>query len=396
MLLILGGGLAGVTAARTLRALDAAAEIVVLEAEPTPYYLRPGLIEVLAGRRTLAEITPFPRVWFEHRRITYRSGTAAVALRPEAHRVELASGETLVYDRVLLAQGAEAAHVGIPGSDRDGVFTLRSAADVERIRTRAEQVSAAVVVGGGWLGTEAARALRDLGLTVTLLERGPWLLCRQLDQGGAGVLAASLVSQGIEVRVGAVCEEIQGRHAVEAVRLADGTVVAVGLVVISAGIRPRIGLAFDAGLATHHGVVVDDHLATSAPDVFAAGDVAEWQGRVYGIIAAAREQGEAAARNMLALGSVRYPGTTPSNTLKVAGVDLICLGDTQPQGGPRRELRRADPSGGRYVKFVLGPDGELVGAILVGAPDLAGPVEELAQAGVPAEDDLKRLLASMA
>ena len=168
----------------------------------------------------------------------------------------------------------------------------------------------------------------------------------------------------------------------------------IGLVVAAAGVRPRIALAAEAGLATGRGVIVDDHLSTSAPDVFAAGDVAEWRGHVYGIVPAARDQGEVAARNMVQPRSVQYPGTPPSNKLKVAGVDLLCLGNTQPQGGALREMRHADPVAGRYVKFVLGEDGELVGAILLGAADLARPVEELAQAGVPAEDDLKLLLAS--
>ncbi len=393
--LVVGGGLAGVTAARTLRSLDATAGITLVEAEPTPYYLRPGLIDVLAGRKTLAGITPFPRAWFEHRKIAYRSGTAVVALDPAGHRARLASGETLAYDRLLLACGAEAAQPEIPGADLAGVFTVRSAADVERIRTRAMAVPAAAVIGGGWLGIEVARALHDLGLAVTLLERGPWVLCRQLDQGGGQVLAGVLSSQGIEVRVSASCEAVQGKREAERIRLSSGDPVAAGLVVISAGIRSRTSLAVEAGLATNRGVIVDDHLATSAPDVFAAGDAAEWRGHVYGIIPAAREQGAVAARNVIEPGSVRYPGTTPSNKLKVAGVDLLCLGNTQPQGGPQRELRHADPAAGRYVKFVLGVDGELVGAILLGAAELAGPVEELAQAGVPAEDDVKQLIESL-
>ncbi|QAA76895.1 MAG: NAD(P)/FAD-dependent oxidoreductase [Candidatus Bipolaricaulis sibiricus] len=391
---VLGGGLAGVTAARTLRSLDGATAITIVEAEPTPYYLRPGLIEVLAGRKTLSEITPFPRAWFEHRRIAYRSGTPAVALQPAAHRVQLASGEVLTYERLLLACGAEAVQPDLPGVSVGGVFTLRSAADVERIRTRAETVSAAAVIGGGWLGIEVARALHDLGLAVVLLERGPWLLNRQLDAGAARVLQEILVAQGIGVRVGAACQTIVGSTEVEAVRLADGEEIAAGLVVISAGIRPRVGLALAAGLRTGQGVIVDDHLATSDPEIFAAGDVAEWRGRIYGIIPAAREQGELAARNMVEPGRATYSGTSPTNKLKVAGVDLLCLGNTQPRGGSLREMRHADPSSGRYVKFVLGGDGELAGAILLGAPELAGPIEELAQAGVPAEDDLQRLLAS--
>ncbi|HPD06856.1 MAG TPA: FAD-dependent oxidoreductase [Candidatus Bipolaricaulis sp.] len=390
---VVGGGLAGFTAARTVRSLEPGAEIAVVEAEPAPYYLRPGLIEVLAGRKTLAEITPFPRAWFEHRRIAFRSGVAAVCLDPRAHRLCLSSGEKLAYERLLLACGAEAVQPEVPGVHLEGVFTLRSAADAERIRTRAEAVAAAAVIGGGWLGIEVARALHDLGLAVTLLERGPWLLNRQLDEGAARILTGILADLGIEVRVRATCAAVLGTTEVTGILLADGEEVRAGLVVTAAGVRPRIALAAEAGLATGRGVIVDDYLATSDPDVFAAGDVAEWRGHVYGIVPAARDQGEVAARNMVQPRSVQYPGTPPSNKLKVAGVDLLCLGNTQPQGGPLREMRHADPAAGRYVKFVLGEDGELAGAILLGAADLAGPVEELAQAGVPAEDDLKLLLA---
>ncbi|HQM37900.1 MAG TPA: FAD-dependent oxidoreductase [Candidatus Bipolaricaulis anaerobius] len=391
---VVGGGVAGFTAARTVRSLEPGAEITVVEAEPAPYYLRPGLIEVLAGRKTLAEITPFPRAWFEHRRIAFRSGVAAVRLGPRPHRLRLSSGEELAYDRLLLACGAEAVQPEVPGVHLAGVFTLRSAADAERIRTRAEAVAAAAVIGGGWLGIEVARALHDLGLAVTLLERGAWLLNRQLDEGAARILTGILADQGIEVRVRAACAAVLGTTEVTGILLADGSEIRAGLVVAAAGVRPRIALAAEAGLATGRGVIVDDHLSTSAPDVFAAGDVAEWRGHVYGIVPAARDQGEVAARNMVQPRSVQYPGTPPSNKLKVAGVDLLCLGNTQPQGGALREMRHADPVAGRYVKFVLGEDGELVGAILLGAADLARPVEELAQAGVPAEDDLKLLLAS--
>jgi NAD(P)H-nitrite reductase large subunit len=115
---------------------------------------------------------------------------------------------------------------------------------------------------------------------------------------------------------------------------------------------------------------------------------------VYGIVPAAREQGEVAARNTVQPGDVRYAGTTPTNKLKVAGVDLLCLGNTQPKGGTCRELRKTDSNVERYVKFVLGPEGELVGAVLLGAPDLTAQVEELAQSGVPAKEDLARLIES--
>ena len=186
-------------------------------------------------------------------------------LDPAGQRLGLASGETLAYDRLLLATGAEAFCPPIPGADLPGVFTLRSAADVERIRTRAEEANAALVIGGGWLGLEAARALRSHGLSVTVLERSPWLLPRQLDREGGEVLASQLANQGIDVRVGSECRALTGSSAVERALLGEGEELEVELVVISAGIRPRVALAAQAGIEVNRGVVVDDTLATSAP-----------------------------------------------------------------------------------------------------------------------------------
>ncbi len=388
---IVGGGIAGITAARRLRALAPGSRVTLVEAEPRPYYLRPGLIAVLAGEKSLEDISPYPPSWYEEQGIEFRPGNPAVELDPAGQRLGLASGETLAYDRLLLATGAEAFRPPIPGADLAGVFTLRSAADVERIRTRAEEANAALVIGGGWLGLEAARALRSHGLSVTVLERSPWLLPRQLDPQGGEVLASQLANQGIDVRVGSECRALRGSSAVERALLGEGEELEVELVVISAGIRPRVVLAAQAGIEVNRGVVVDDTLATSAPGVYACGDVAEWQGKVYGIVPAAREQGRVAVANMVEPGSVRYRGTVVQNRLKVAGVDLLCLGDTQPQGGPGEEHRHADPERGVYRKLVV-REGRLVGAILLGDLSGEGAIRELIVSGEPVSDP-RRLLA---
>ena len=173
--------------------------------------------------------------------------------------------------------------------------------------------------------------------------------------------------------------------------LGEGGELEVELVVISAGIRPRIALAAQAGIEVNRGVVVDDTLATSAPGIYACGDVAEWQGKVYGIVPAAREQGGVAAANMVESGSARYRGTVVQNRLKVAGVDLLCLGDTQPQGGPGEEHRHADPERGVYRKLVV-REGRLVGAILLGDLSGEGAIRELIVSGKPVSDP-RRLLA---
>ncbi len=390
---ILGGGVAGVTAAQRLRTLAPDAAITVVEAEPVLYYLRPGLIDVLAGRKTLAQITPFPPTWYAQRGIEYKTGLVAVELHPAQRSVTLSTGETLPYDRLLLALGAQAVLPNVPGKEKVGVFVLRTAADVERLRTYASGARRAAVLGGGWLGIEAGRALHDLGLEVRIFERGRWLLSRQMDQPGGEVLASILREQGLTVETEASCAEILGEGQVRAVRFTNGQSFPCDLVLFAAGIAPRTALAQEAGLAVNQGVIVNDFLATSAPDVWAAGDVAEWNGTCYGNIVAAREQAQIAAQNMVEPGSARYQGTTSVQSLKVAGVDLQCLGHTQPRGGPLKEYRLQDKR--KYIKFVVDNEGRLQGAILLGASELEEQVQTWLREGMPVEEEVQRLVSAL-
>lgn len=378
---IVGGGTAGVTAAQKLQALAPAASVVLVEAEPIPHYLRPGLIDVLAGKKELQEITPYPKDWFEKRGIEYRLGEAAVALDPARHEVLLSSGKRLSYDRLLLATGAEPLRPKIPGVDLPGVFTLRSAADVERIRTWAEGKRKAVVLGGGWLGLEAAYALRQFLKEVVVLDRGPWPLPRQLDREAGRTLAQLLKEKGLEIKRKTEAAEILGTTEVQGVRLSSGEELPADLVLICIGVRPRTALAHEAGISVNCGIVVDDFLATSLPDIFAAGDAAEWRGQVYGIVPAAREHGSIAAQNMVEPGSVRYSGTKAIQRLKVAGVDLLVLGETQPTPGPFSEEKVF--ALGRYLKLVLDGERRLRGAIAVGAKEVWDELERLFREGTP-------------
>ncbi len=388
---IVGGGIAGVTAARRLRALAPKAEILIFEQEPQLYYLRPGLIDLLAGEKKPAELTPFDRNWYESHGISFRPSAQVVELDPGRHTLTLSGGEKMSYAGLILATGADAFRPPVPGASLPGTLTLRSLQDALEIRERAQGARAALVLGGGWLGLETARALRAWKLEVTVVERAPWLLPRQLDRAGGEVLATQLNKLGIEVITGTSCQELRGDGEVREAILTGGRRLPVQLVVIAAGIRPRLGLARQAGLAVNRGVVVDDWLATSAEGVYACGDVAEWQGKVFGIVPAAREQGQIAAANVVEPGSARYRGTVVKNRLKVAGVELVCLGDTQPEGGPGEEHRYASPQEGVYRKLVL-RGGKLVGAIVMGDLSGLGEVERLISAGEEVGGELKRLL----
>lgn len=272
---VVGGGVAGVTAAQKLRALAPAAAVTIIEAEPVPYYIRPGLIEVLAGKKDLTGITPYPKDWFEKRGIDYLLGKTAVGLDLTRQGVVL-SGERIGFDRLLLATGAEPVRPAVPGVDRPGVFTLRSAKDVEDIRSWAEGRKRAVILGGSWLGLEAAWALKANVAEVVVLERGHWPFHNVLDQEAGAIILRLLARVGITVYPGAEATQILGNPEVRGVRSRDGREILGDLVLVAIGAAPRTELGRAAGLAVDRGLVVDDLLCTSHPDVFGAGDVVEW------------------------------------------------------------------------------------------------------------------------
>jgi nitrite reductase (NADH) large subunit len=290
------------------------------------------------------------------------------------------------------------------GTDKDGVFTLRTLDDARAIkayaggerrrtaggehrrtaggehRRTASDVHSAVVIGCGLLGLETARALLSLGLDVSLIESAPHLLPRQLDAEGAQVLQARLEAMGLHFLTDAQTETILGNKAVRSVRLKDGRVVEGELVLISTGIRSRVELAREAGLEVDRGLIVDEQLRTSAADVYAAGDVAEFEGIVYGIIPAATEQARVAAANMVADGSATYSGTVLATTLKIVGIDLTSLGDATATGDEFVVLRQLDPATGVYRRLAL-RDGRIVGAILLGDTQNVQPLKRLIATG---------------
>ncbi len=377
---VIGNGVAGVTAAQAIAQSQPDADLHVYAAEPYPYYRRPQLPDYIAGLVTEADITYRPPQWYAERGIQVHLNSPVVELDVAARRLRLADGAAVPYDRLLLATGGVAWKPPVPGNDLEGVFTLRTLDDARAIRDRARESRRAVVVGGGLLGLETARALRALGLEVTVLEVAPHLMPRQLDREGAAVLETLLRGMGIRTETGAVTEAILGDGPGRVVRLKDGREFPADLVVFSAGIRCEVTLARGAGLAVNRGVVVDEHLQTSAPDVYAAGDVAEANGVVYGIVPAAIDQARVAAANLVAPGSAVYRGTLPATTLKVVGAELTSIGECVVEADDLVQLRRADLQRGRYRKLAL-REGRIVGAILLNEREHTAPIRQLMDRG---------------
>lgn len=367
---IVGGNVAGTNVAKAVRDVDPEAEIAIFSEEAEPYYARPKLIDFLAGSVDEAGMTFYPMEWYDKNRIQLHLSSKVDALDLAGKRLT-ANGGWHAFDKLVIATGASAFVPPLKGLPKERIFTLRTLDDARRIRDAATSSTRAVVIGGGLLGLETARALtaRHQGLKVTILEYAEHLLMRQLDHEGAAMLRRWLEGLGIEVMTKAETEEVLGTSAVNGVRLKDGRTVEADMVVVSAGARPNFALAKEAGLKVGRGLAVDGWMRTSDPDVFAVGDVVELGGKTWGIIPPALEQARIAAKTVVGQPSPEYKGTIPSNTLKVAGLDLSSMGTVRsehetPESG-FEEIRSISSDGKVYRKFVL-RDGKLIGAILLG------------------------------
>lgn len=368
--IIIGNGIAANTAAETIRKSDAQSAITMFTKEKVPFYYTPALPEFLSGDKDLNGITLHNEQWYNNNGIELHLNTEIQAIDPPKKSVLTKNGKTFHYDRLLLAAGGYSFIPPIKGSNNAGVFGLRTFSDAEKIRTKAAVSKDLVLIGGGLLGLEAGNGLRKAGLRVTVIEFFPRLLPRQMDAAGAAILQKQMESMGFSFRLGAKTQEIIQQNGRLCVCLEGGEKLETDMVLISAGVRPELGLAKAAGLPIDKAVKVDDHMKTDIEDIYAAGDVIEHRGMFYGIWPAAMEQGRIAGIAMTG-GSETYGGTVPANTLKVVGISLTAAGDIDADG-KHASIVVADEKKAIYRKLVTA-DNSIIGAILFG--DITGSAE---------------------
>jgi nitrite reductase (NADH) large subunit len=364
-IVIVGNGVAGVTAARIIKEKNPETRVSIYTDESYHYYPRPRLYEVLSGEAKPQEVYMFSEEWYEKKGITVQLNKKALSIDVDRKELVLEGGSRVTYDKLLLANGGHSFVPPMKGVEKTGVFTLRTIKDVLDIKEFAKKTEKVIVIGGGLLGLEFASSLRKLGQQVTVVELFSRLLPRQLDSDGATILKNRIASRGIDIVLGAKTAEILGKETVSGILLDRGETISGDLVLISAGMRSNTELALEAGIKVNRGVVVDGQLRSSANDIYAVGDVAEFEGRVYGIIPAALEQAIIAAANMLGEEDNVYAGTVPSNTLKVVDVELTSIGLVNPEEPRYEEIKKTDKKKGVYKKLVL-DKGKIVGAILLG------------------------------
>lgn len=295
IVLILGGGAAAFHAAQAFRERDRRATVVMLTDEPIPPYHRPMLTKAVHG---IPEgFAMRDAAWYAEQNILVLTNNRVQSLDTAKKQVRLAGGEILKYDKCIYALGADCFIPPYPGIELPGVLAIRRLSDIERLRAMLSEGSEAAVIGGGVLGLEAAWMLREMGLSVTVLEAGDRLMPRQLDPAASETLRDAAEKCGVRVVLGAKTHAILGASRAEGVRLEDGSVISCQIVIVSCGVRANIGVAKDAGIETGRAVVVNERMETGTPSVYACGDCAEYAGANTGIWPVAAEMGRIAGAN---------------------------------------------------------------------------------------------------
>jgi nitrite reductase (NADH) large subunit len=363
-LVIVGNGMA---AARLVDELAKAAlgryAIAVIGDEPRLAYNRVLLSSVLAGETASHDIELRPADWWRERGVTLKYGCAVTEIDVGRRELKIANEESIVFSRLVLATGSTPLRLNVPGAELAGVHTFRDSRDVDLLLTLAASKKRVVVVGGGLLGLEAAYGLAKAGAPVTLIHLMDRLMERQLDAPAAALLKSLVEPKGIDVLLNANTTRILGEIRVEGVELTDGHRIEADAVIFAAGIWPNIALARDAGIAVNRGVIVDDHLQTDTPDIFALGECAEHRGICYGLVEPAYEQARVLAQH-LAGRTAAYDGSVVATNLKVSGVSVFSAGDFLGIDGSE-SIVLSDVRRGTYKKLVIS-DGRLTGAVLVG------------------------------
>jgi NADPH-dependent 2,4-dienoyl-CoA reductase/sulfur reductase-like enzyme/ferredoxin len=393
---IIGSGIAGVTAADHVRRYHPDCQIHLIGREKHYLYNRMGISRLIYGRSAMQGLYLLPESWYGQHGVTCWVNTQAVAIDRAERRVRLATGEDLAYDRLILAMGSRSRVPAVDGFGLEGSFVLRDADDAMRIRAYAQQHECrrAIVAGGGLLGLEAGYALHRFGLQVSILERSGRLLSRQIDCRASQILRDFLERMGMEVLLKAEAAAVlgrgqfaellldkpalkeffgdraQGSGRVTQVLLRDGRILPGEVFLTATGIEANAELARAAGLEIGRGVRVDAAMRTSDPDIYAVGDVAEFQGRITGLWSAAVEQAEVAAINSVG-GDAAYTGSVAAVLLKVVGIDLYSAGQFEPEADADQAVILEDMVAGseqrNYRKLVI-REGRIVGAILIGHP----------------------------
>ncbi len=369
-IVVVGNGMVGYKFCEKLISKDVSKsfDLVVFGEESRPAYDRVHLSEYFAGK-TAEDLTMAPSSWYKENGITLYLSDPVVDINREEKTVRSHHGIVENYDYLVLATGSAAFVPPIPGVEKDGVFVYRTIEDLDLMQSHAKKAKKGAVIGGGLLGLEAAKALLDLGLEEThVIEFAPRLMPRQIDEAGSKTLQSKLEALGLQIHLSKNTQEITGNGVIESMKFADGSVLEVDMLVISAGIKPRDEVAKIAGLevGTRGGIIVNDKLQTSDPNIFAIGECALAHQMIYGLVAPGYEMAEVVATSIVG-GEKEFKPFDMSTKLKLIGIDVASFGDAFIQEPNAQTIVFENTAKGIYKRINISNDGKyLLGGVLVG------------------------------
>jgi nitrite reductase (NADH) large subunit len=366
-LLLVGHGMVG---QKFLESLPVGAfEVTILCEEPRPAYDRVHLSEFFSGK-SAEDLSLTPSGFFAEKGFTCRLNAKATSIDRAAKTVTVSTGEVVSYDVLVLATGSYPFVPPLAGKDREGCLVYRTIEDLRAMQAFGATSKSGVVVGGGLLGLECAKALKDMGLQTHVVEFAPRLMTVQVDDGGGKVLRKKIEALGVTVHTSKNTQSISdGETARHAMNFADGSKLEADMIVFSAGIRPRDELAKQAGLVVGErgGIVINNACQTSDESIYAIGECALWQGKIFGLVAPGYDMARVAAEHIAGSQSLAFTGADMSTKLKLMGVDVASIGDAQASSAGAISFTFVDEQKGIYKKLVTCADGKnVLGAVLVG------------------------------
>ncbi len=394
-IVIVGGGIAGQAVCEALRERDRDVAVTLICGERSAPYDRVRLSEILVSGEDCRTLALRPDEWYADNDVELLVGRSVTWVDPARGVLGLDDIDELGFGRLVIATGSQPLMPPIPGIGLAGVHPFRDPADCEAIRCAAASgIERAAVIGGGLLGLEAARGIAAQDCAVTVVHLLDRLMERQLDAGASSLLAPALAGLDIDVEFDRNTQQIIGPDRAHGLRFTDGSELAADLVVVSIGIRPEAELARSIGIVCDRGIIVDDAMRTSLPGVLAVGECAQHRGIVYGLVAPIYDQARVAAQTLVSDGAdagadltALYLGSVPSAKLKVAGIDLVCAGES----GGDLEAVVTDAATGIYRKLSV-RNGRVIGTVLLGDTRGSEALVAAVRAGEPLDDPLQALV----
>lgn len=383
-IVLVGNGMVGHKLCEKLRELDPEnrLSITVFGEEPRPAYDRVQLTSYFTAD-SADDLLLAPSSWYKEQGIELRLSEKITQIDRTAKVVKTDAGAEVGYDKLVLCTGSAAFVPPLPGIAKTGVFVYRTIEDLDDIMAYAKTSKSCAVIGGGLLGLEAARAVQEFGLKTHVVEMAPRLMPRQLDEVGGKLLRRSIEAMGVECHLGKITHEVAGQDSVEALTFKDDSELNVDMIVVSAGIKPRDELARSCGLEVgpRGGIVVNNLLQTSDPEIFTVGEAALYEGMIYGLVAPGYDMALAVAQQLTG-GEGSFEGADMSSKLKLMGVDVASFGDPFAEREDTHTVAYQDFVKGIYKKLIVSEDGKtLIGGILVGDAGEYGQLVHYARTG---------------